>query len=207
MDAQTRARIFEPFFTTKEPGKGTGLGLSTVYGIVRQSGGFITLDSERDQGTSFKIFLPCAEETARKRGPNSDEHSQIKGGTETLLLVEDEAIVRTPLKRALERLGYTVLPASNGIDALAIARTSEMKIDMLVSDVVMPEMGGRELADNLRAMNPTLPLLFMSGHSDEAVASHGSLASGAVFMAKPFAIQTMVQRIREVLDAAKLDPV
>jgi two-component system, cell cycle sensor histidine kinase and response regulator CckA len=203
MDANTRARIFEPFFTTKEPGKGTGLGLSTVYGIVRQSGGFITLESERTKGTCFKLFLPRAEELEAKRGRISGENAQVRGGSETLLLVEDEAAVRTPLKRALERLGYTVLTASNGIEAMAIARTHESKIDMLVSDVVMPEMGGRELADNLRAMNPDLPVVFMSGHSDEAVASHGALASGAVFMAKPFAIQSMVQKIREVLDFAK----
>ncbi len=200
MDEKTRARIFEPFFTTKEPGKGTGLGLSTVYGIVRQSGGFITLDSERDKGTSFKLYLPRAEDDGGKQGIVSGEHSQVKGGTETLLLVEDEASVRTPLKRALERLGYNVLTASNGIEAMGIARTSEIKIHMLVSDVVMPGMGGRELADNLRTLNPTLPVLFMSGHSDEAVASHGTLAVGASFIAKPFAIQTMVRRIREILD-------
>ncbi|MBA3657423.1 MAG: PAS domain S-box protein [Gemmatimonadaceae bacterium] len=207
MDAKTRARIFEPFFTTKEPGKGTGLGLSTVYGIVRQSGGFITLDSEPDEGTSFKLFFPRVEEIDRPQGMVSGEHPRIEGGSETLLLVEDEAIVRTPLKRALERLGYTVLAASNGVEALAIARTTEQKIDMLVSDVVMPGMGGRELADNMRAMNPSLPVLFMSGHSDEAVASHGALATGAGFMAKPFAIQTMVRRIREVLDAVESEAV
>ena len=203
MDAKTRVRIFEPFFTTKDPGKGTGLGLSTVYGIVRQSGGFITVESENDQGTSFKLFFPQADESGKKPGPITGEHSEVKGGSETLLLVEDEASVRTPLKRALERLGYTVLAATNGIEAMGIARTSELPIHMLVSDVVMPGMGGRELADNLRAMNPTLPVLFMSGHSDEAVASHGSLAIGAAFLAKPFAIQTIVQRIREVLDSVE----
>lgn len=203
MDAKTRARIFEPFFTTKDPGKGTGLGLSTVYGIVRQSGGFITLESERDKGTSFKLYFPQAEESSRKHGPNSGEHPEVRGGHETLLLVEDEAAVRTPLKRALERLGYRVLAAANGIEALSIARTAESPIHMLVSDVVMPGMGGRELADSLRALDPSLPVLFMSGHSDDAVASHGSLAMGAAFMAKPFAIRSMVQRIREVLDAVE----
>lgn len=206
MDEKTRARIFEPFFTTKEPGKGTGLGLSTVYGIVRQSGGFITLDSELDKGTSFQLYLPRADEPERNHGPDSGEHSQVTGGSETLLLVEDEAAVRAPLKRALERLGYNVLTASDGIEAMGIARTSEITIHMLVSDVVMPGMGGRELADNLRTLNPALPVLFMSGHSDEAVASHGTLAKGAAFMAKPFAIQTMVQRIREILDAAGEKP-
>lgn len=205
MDEKTRARIFEPFFTTKEPGKGTGLGLSTVYGIVRQSGGFITLDSERDKGTSFKLYLPRADEPELGRRPNSGEHSAVKGGIETLLLVEDESAVRIPLQRALERLGYKVLTASNGIEAMAIARTSETTIHMLVSDVVMPGMGGRELADTLRTLNPVLPVLFMSGHSDEAVASHGALAKGAAFMTKPFAIHTMVQRIREILDAAAVE--
>jgi PAS domain S-box-containing protein len=203
MDAKTQARIFEPFFTTKEPGKGTGLGLSTVYGIVRQSGGFITLKSERDNGTSFKLFFPRADEGQRTHGPNSGEHAQVKGGSETLLLAEDEASVRTPLKRALERLGYTVLAAANGVEAMGIARTSTEPIHMLVSDVVMPGMGGRELADNLRTIDPAIPVLFMSGHSEEAVASHGSLANGASFIAKPFAIQTMVQRIREVLDSSR----
>lgn len=201
MDAKTRTRIFEPFFTTKEPGKGTGLGLSTVYGIVRQSGGFIRLESERDVGTSFKLYFPKVEETEGKRGIGSGEYQKVEGGSETLLLAEDESIVRIPLQRALERLGYTVLTASNGVEALAIARTTERTIDMLVSDVVMPEMGGRELADSLRAMNRSLPVLFMSGHSDEAVASHGALAEGAAFIAKPFAIQSMVRRIREVLDS------
>ncbi|MBA2687993.1 MAG: PAS domain S-box protein [Gemmatimonadaceae bacterium] len=202
MDAKTRTRIFEPFFTTKEPGKGTGLGLSTVYGIVRQSGGFITLDSELNAGTSFKLYFPRAEDTERTHGPSSGEYPKVEGGSETLLLVEDEAAVRTPLKRALERLGYTVLTACNGVEALGIARTTDATIDMLISDVVMPEMGGRELGDNMRAINPGLPILFMSGHSEEAVASHGALAKGAAFMAKPFAIQTIVRRIREVLDSA-----
>jgi two-component system cell cycle sensor histidine kinase/response regulator CckA len=204
IDPKIKNRIFEPFFTTKEPGKGTGLGLSTVYGIVRQSDGYITMESKPGKGTIFKLYFPTVkEETGEKIRIDSGEHAKLAGGTETILLVEDDEAVRLPLKRALTRLGYTVMEATDGQDALALLEKTGRPVDLLLTDVVMPGMSGRELAAKLRERDPDLRVFFMSGYSEDAVASHGAMAERAIFIAKPFAINVLVRKIRELFDADK----
>ena len=205
MDGATRARIFEPFFTTKEAGKGTGLGLSTVYGIVKQSGGHIWLYSEPGRGTTFKICLPVVQEeteTAASESLESPADTTAKGA-ETILLVEDAARVREVVREILEMSGYVVLEAKHGAEALQISQQDPARIHLMVTDVVMPQMSGRELAQRLAISRPDMRVLFMSGYTDDAIVRHGVLESGAAFLSKPFTPDALTAKVREVLDAPR----
>ena len=200
MDAETQARIFEPFFTTKEPGKGTGLGLSTVYGIVKQSGGQIGVYSEPGRGTTFRIYLPRIEQPAEAVEPGK-AREQLPCGSETILLVEDEAGVRTLAKTILQTQGYTVLDAAQGKDAFLLSGQHEGLIHLMVTDMVMPEMSGPEVAERLKPLRPNMKVLFMSGFTDKAIVHNGELDPGMAFLQKPFTPQTLTCKVREVLDS------
>jgi PAS domain S-box-containing protein len=200
MDAATQARIFEPFFTTKAAGHGTGLGLAMLYGIVKQSGGYVFVYSEVGHGTSIKIYLPEVQATA---GPSElPEPVHKTASTETILLVEDEEMVRVLSRRILEGGGYTVLEARNGRDAVALCEQHDGPIDLLLTDVVMPEMGGRVLADWLRTLRPTTKVLFMSGYTDGHITNRGLLDSNSEYLEKPFTPLTLAAKVRQVLDSA-----
>ena len=199
MGEEVRKHIFEPFFTTKPKGSGTGLGLSTIYGAVRQSGGSIEVYSEEGKGTTFKIYLPRMEGWAPKPGRENGP-VDLPEGSETVLLVEDEDIVRDLCVRLLERFGYTVMQASNGDDAIAQAREHVKRIDLLMTDVVMPGMNGRELADRLVEFHPETKVLFTSGYTDDAIVHHGVLDEGVAFIGKPYTLTDLARKIREVLD-------
>jgi two-component system cell cycle sensor histidine kinase/response regulator CckA len=199
MDEPTRVRIFEPFFTTKEPGKGTGLGLATVYGIVKQSGGDILVYSEPGQGTTFKIYLPANE--MQPEGPVTPKTQPVsRGGDEIILLVEDEDMVRDLVRTVLQSAGYTVLEARQGGEALSLAGRHEGTIDLLVTDLVMPGMSGRELAEQLKVLRPHMKVLFMSGYTDDTVIQQGVLLAEAEFISKPFSPSILASRVREMLD-------
>lgn len=199
MSEEVQAHVFEPFFTTKENGKGTGLGLATVYGIIKQSGGHIWFYSEPGIGTTFKIYLPRVEEKARplerKRPP-----VEMPRGTETVLVVEDEDIVRSLACRILAQHGYTVLEAGRPEQALQIGLEHDGPIHLLVTDVVMPGMGGRDMADRLMAVRPEMKVLYVSGYTNNTIAHHGILEPGVAFLQKPFTPATLLHRVRQVLD-------
>ncbi len=199
MNEDTRERMFEPFFTTKEPGRGTGLGLSTVYGIVKQSGGNIWAYSELGNGTSFKLYLPRVTEDAQeyKRRAEPERAAQ---GTETILLVEDDETVRKLAREVLQNYGYQVLDAANGDAALSISAHYKQPIDLLLTDVVMPGMSGRKVADRLSQSCPEIKVLFMSGYTDDAIVHHGVLDADTPFIQKPFAPDVLARKVREVLD-------
>jgi PAS domain S-box-containing protein len=201
MDALIKAHLFEPFFTTKGPGKGTGLGLATVYGIVTQSGGAIRVDSEPGQGAAFTIDFPRVDAPADLRGdagiPDAAPH-----GSETVLLVEDEPEVRGLARDILHQQGYTVLEAADGGEALRIGREHGGPIHLLVTDVVMPQMGGRELADHLKAGRRETKVLYVSGYTDDAILHQGVSETGTAFLPKPFTAAELAHKVREVLDAA-----
>jgi PAS domain S-box-containing protein len=199
MDADTRARAFEPFFTTKPAGQGTGLGLSTVYGIVQQSGGYITVDSESGRGTTFRIYLPRVSAPATAVPPSPATASSIRG-TETILLVEDEEAVRALAKKILERQGYHVFEARHGADALRVAEQLDGRIDLVVTDVVMPQMNGRELAERLAAVRPGVAVLFMSGYTDDEIIRRGLLDPDMAFLQKPFTAHALARAVRDMLD-------
>jgi len=199
MDAATRARVFEPFFTTKGKGKGTGLGLSTVYGIVKQSGGFIWVYSEPSAGATFKIYLPRVEAKATAAAP-VPALAPVPGGDETILVVEDQPEVRRLSEKLLRVRGYTVLGAENGAEALRVAEQHAGPIHLLVTDVIMPGMNGREVALLMSADRPTLKVLYLSGYADESVVHHGVLEPGLAFLQKPFTPESLARKVRDVLD-------
>jgi len=199
MDGPTQSRIFEPFFTTKEKGKGTGLGLATVYGVVKQSGGYIWVYSEVGHGTTFKIYLPQVLEVVHK--PSLDKSpSGPPPGNETILFVEDEESVRVLVRGYLEGMGYRVLEAADGVHALEIAAAHQGAIQILITDVVMPRLSGREVATRLSATQPELKVLYISGYTDDSIFRDGVLEGGMAFLQKPFNLKTLAQKIREVLD-------
>jgi len=202
IDRAARARLFEPFFTTKEFGKGTGLGLATVYGIVKQSGGYIWVYSEPGQGATFKVYLPRVEPGGEPVAARPSP-ARALGGTETILLAEDEAAVRNLARRVLEKHGYKLLLAATGRDGVQLATQHAGPIDLLVTDVVMPEMGGRELAQRLAALQPGLKVLYLSGYTDDMIVRHGVLEAGVAFLQKPFTPDTLLRKIREVLDGTQ----
>jgi two-component system, cell cycle sensor histidine kinase and response regulator CckA len=200
MNAETQSHIFEPFFTTKGHGLGTGLGLSMVYGIVKQSGGCILVYSEMGEGTTFKIYLPRVEE-AEDAVLQRDESDYLPGGTETILLVEDEQAVRDLSARILRELGYTVIEAGNGEEAMLISdERANGDIHLLLTDVVMPQMSGRLLTDMIKAARPGIKTLFSSGYTDNALVHHGALEPGTAFLQKPFSPSALARKVREVLD-------
>ena len=201
MDEETQSRLFEPFYTTKELGKGTGLGLATVYGIVKQSGGFVWVYSELGTGTTFKIYLPLVEGMAEPRVPSKTEGIEVFRGTETILLVEDAEPLRGLAREFLQRAGYKVLEAAKGSDALQIARDFGGPIHLLLTDVVMPGIGGKDLADKLASLRPEMKVLFMSGYPNDAITQAGALVSGATLLEKPFSRELLCSKVRHVLSA------
>jgi len=199
MEPEVQARIFEPFFTTKPVGQGTGLGLSTVYGIVKQSDGFVWCYSEPGQGTTFKIYLPGAGARSLPLEP-AGPPTELRGGSETILVVEDEDVVRALACRGLREQGYTVLEARHGREALDRVEEGRHVIDLVISDVVMPELNGRELGSRLTALQPELPVLYMSGYTGDDVIQRGLLEPGVPFQQKPFTPQGLARKVREMLD-------
>jgi PAS domain S-box-containing protein len=200
MNSEIKQKIFEPFFTTKEEGKGTGLGLAMVYGIVKQSGGSIRVHSEAGAGTTFMVYLPAVEEFVKAQS-NGSRHIEAPGGTETVLLVEDEDMVRELVVEVLETEGYTVFSARRGAEALRLCAEQIMPINLLITDVVMPEMSGRELAEHLTARHPEIKVLFISGYTDDAIFRHGVQESNVAFLQKPFTTSELAAKVRSVLDA------
>ncbi|MGC4085548.1 MAG: ATP-binding protein [Vicinamibacterales bacterium] len=199
MTPEIRARIFEPFFTTKGPGRGTGLGLAVVHGIIRQSGGSVAVYSEEGVGTCFKIYFPVVGRA--HAGRESDAPAQAPRGTETILLAEDEDAVRALATLALQRSGYTVLAARGGQEALDMAASYSGEIAILVTDVVMPHIDGRQLAAALEQRQPALKVLFLSGYTDDAVVRHGILHQQVAYLQKPYSLAALARKVREVLDA------
>src|SRR5207237_1147609 len=199
MDEATQAHLFEPFFTTKEVGKGTGLGLATVYGIVKQSGGYIWVYSEPGRGTTVKVYLPRVRGAAEPPLP-APEPPPLRGGNETVLLVEDAAPVRTLARRSLEARGYRVLDAPDGPSAIELSARHAGEIDVLVTDVVMPGMSGRELAERLAPTRRAMKVLYTSGYTDDAMVRQGVLSAGVAFLQKPFVPDTLARKVRDVLD-------
>jgi PAS domain S-box-containing protein len=202
MDPHTKARIFEPFFTTKGPGKGTGLGLAVVHGIVKQSGGHVEVYSEVDKGTTFKVYLPAVKDGLPAGSSFHGLHTMPKGN-ETVLLAEDEDAVRTLACHVLRSCGYVVLEASDGQEALRVAQKHKGPINLLLSDVIMPHLSGRQLVERMAAVKPVMKLLFFSGYTDDAMVRHGVLDTDYAFLNKPFTPAALAQKVRDVLDEKK----
>ncbi|MBW2670713.1 MAG: response regulator [Deltaproteobacteria bacterium] len=199
MDKETQEHLFEPFFTTKEIGKGTGLGLSTVYGIVKQNTGFIWVYSEPGHGTTFKVYLPKVKEGV---APEEKEQTPVGdlNGSETVLIVEDDDRLRNLTRKILERYGYSIQKAENGEDALRVSEEHDGSIDLMLTDVVMPKMSGRETAERLQPLYPQMKVIYMSGYTDNAIVHHGVLVPGINFLEKPFTPEGLARKVREVLD-------
>jgi len=200
MDPATREKIFEPFFTTKERGKGTGLGLATAYGIIKQHEGNIWAYSHPGQGTTFKVYLPLADLPATERTEKKQE-AQVLRGTETVMVVEDEAAVRSLAAKVLERNGYSVMVAEDGPACLEFLSQHDGPLDLLLTDVVLPGMNGRELHERLKERFPGIKALYMSGYSKDIITHRGVLDQGIPFIQKPFSVEALTIRVKEVLDA------
>jgi CheY-like chemotaxis protein len=199
MDKETETHIFEPFYTTKKVGEGTGLGLATVYGIVKQNNGFISVESEPGQGTTFTVYFP------RHTGESDQAQQEAVAGTlpcgsETILLVEDEPTILTMAAAILEGQGYRVIPAGNAGEAIRLFKEQAGRIHLLMSDVIMPEMNGRDLYNELQLINPQLKCLFMSGYTNDVIAPHGVLGETVNFIQKPFSLHDLAKKVRDVLD-------
>jgi CheY-like chemotaxis protein len=200
MDEATKSRVFEPFFTTKPVGKGTGLGLATVFGVVKQSGGHIAVTTDLGKGTTFTIHLPRWEGAVERATSVRSVPTSALRGDETVLLVEDDAQVRALMLGILERAGYRTLEAPGPEDALARSRRFEEEIHLLVTDIVMPKMSGRQLVDALAGERPAMKILYVSGYSEDAIAHRGALDAGVALLRKPVTPVDLLQRVREVLD-------
>ncbi len=205
MTPEVRDRVFEPFFTTKERNKGTGLGLSTVYGIVKQSEGNIWVYSEPGRGTTLKIYLPLVEEALEEETEEVEKEKSLEGD-ETILVVEDDEGVRKLTVEILRKQGYKVLEATRGDDALAVFDKLKGSVDLVITDVVMPGMSGRKLAELLVPLHPEMKVLYMSGYTDNAIVHHGVLEKGVNFILKPFTIEALARKVREVLDGKSPSP-
>jgi CheY-like chemotaxis protein len=203
MDAETKRRLFEPFFTTKLIGHGTGLGLATVYGIIKQSDGFVWVYSELGKGTTFKVYLPRINTPLAEQCERRLVAAPSRGGSETLLLVEDEEAVRRLARTLFERNGYRVLEAPNPTVAETLCTDEPARIDLMVTDVVMPGMSGPELFRRLQALRPSMKVLYMSGYAAEAIVHRGVLDPGVAFIQKPFTLAGLMEKLREVLNAAR----
>jgi CheY-like chemotaxis protein len=198
MSPEVLERLFEPFFTTKSLGRGAGLGLSIVYGVIRQNNGFIDVESAPDAGTTFRIYLPLVSEMPDRREP--EVLAAAPGGDETVLLVEDEEMVRNLARRVLERQGYRVVVAASGAEALRLFSERGAEIDLLLTDVVMPQMNGRELHEILKRSRPDLKAVFMSGYTEDVIARHGVIEPGMHFLQKPFSVDLLIRKVRGALD-------
>jgi CheY-like chemotaxis protein len=198
MSQETMARVFEPFFTTKEPGRGTGLGLSTVYGIIEQSGGFVTVESEPGRGTTFRVYLPSAA-VAGADAEVTPAVVDVVTSASTILLVDDDLAVREIVRDILIEEGFAVLEAANGEEAMRVIERDDGTIRLLLTDVVMPRMNGLQLAKNVGVQRPQMPILYMSGHVDPAGLGEGTLPVGAALISKPFSQELLVERVRAAL--------
>ena len=201
MTDKIKSRIFEPFFTTKEVGKGTGLGLSTVYGIVKQSGGYVWVYSEVGIGSTFKVYLPSVDAPAELA--LSQTRQPARRGSETVLLVEDEDGVRALMRQVLHKHGYNVLESRHGGEALLMCERHQAQIDLLLTDVVLEQMSGRELAERLLKVRPEMKVLYVSGYADDAIVHHGVLTEGVAFLQKPFTTESLARKVRYVLDGPR----
>jgi two-component system cell cycle sensor histidine kinase/response regulator CckA len=192
-------RVFEPFFTTKEEGKGTGLGLATVYGIVRQSGGTVSVYSEPGQGTTFRVYLPRVDELAEAAAP--EETVAPPRGKEAVLVVEDAEALRLLIRELLEDAGYTVFDAESPERAIALVQSATGPLDLVLTDMVMPQMNGQELSKRILALRPQTRVVFMSGYTDQFVGEAGTLEPGALFLQKPFTMEALLRTVRRALDS------